>query len=117
MSKTAVPRPRPGPTTAIPPSLIYKLQNLCSADPECFPEASPEAPLRYALLVTTKSLRQSRESGEPFRKAVPKGSTPGTEARHYIRINTFPFRHFRLPHHVAQRTQQAPQQRPAPNKD
>lgn len=36
----------------VPPSLIYRLQNLRSADPGCLSEASPEAPVRYALLVT-----------------------------------------------------------------
>ena len=95
----------------------HELQSFRSSNPGCFPEASPEAPVRYALLVTTKSLRQSRESGESSRKTEPKGPAPGTEACRYIRIISFPSRPFRLPHHVAQCAQHAPQQRSAPDKD
>lgn len=93
-----------GPATAV--RTLYKLQKLRSADTGCFPEASPETPVRYALLVTTKSLRRSRESGESFRKTGLKGPGPETEICR-----------FRLPHHVAQRTQHAPQQRPTTDQD
>lgn len=38
------------------------------------PVASPETPLRYALLVTTKSLRRTGESGESHRNRASQGA-------------------------------------------
>lgn len=46
-----------------------------------FPETSPD-PLRYALLVTTKSLRRSRKSGESLREAETVRSNSQTRRNH-----------------------------------